>query len=173
MMSTHSRFPFNVLVRDLLLIASSIGLLLLSHQLDAAGSGWRVPLSLLAGMMLAVTGYLLHEWGHLLAALISRSVVHLPDSIATVFLFRFDTGLNTNRQFLWMSVGGFIASGLVVYVYATQLSLDRLADQTALLLTALGVVATIILEFPPAWRVLRGGEMPGGVAFVKGVPDRA
>ncbi len=165
------RLPVNVMIRDVLLIAGSVGLLLLSHRLDAAASAWHVPIALLAGVMLAVTGYLVHEWGHLLAALFSRSVVHLPDSIATVFLFRFDTGLNTNRQFLWMSVGGFIASGIVVYLYATQLSLDRLADQTALVLTALGVLATIILEFPPAWRVLRGGEMPGGVAFVKGVSE--
>ncbi len=162
------RVPINVLVRDVLLIAAAMALLLLSHRLDAAGSAARIPVALLAGTMLAVTGYLLHEWGHLLTALFSRSVVHLPDSIATVFLFRFDTGLNTNRQFLWMSVGGFIASGIVVYLYATRLSLDHLADQTALVLTALGVLATIVLEFPPAWRVLRGGEMPGGVAFVQG-----
>ncbi|MDP9141502.1 MAG: hypothetical protein M3O62_12010 [Pseudomonadota bacterium] len=167
------RIPMAVLFRDLLLIASSVGLLLLSHQLASAASAWHVPVALLAGVMLAVTGYLLHEWGHLLGALFSRSVVHLPDSIATVFLFRFDTGLNTNRQFLWMSIGGFIASGVVVYIYATQLSLDQLADQTALVLTALGVLATIIFEFPPAWRVLRGGEMPGGVAFVKGVSEEA
>lgn len=161
------RIPYAVLLRDLLLISASIGLLLFAHDLEAGTSMLRIPVALLAGVMLAVTGYLLHEWGHLLGALLSRSVVHLPDGVTDVFLFRFDTGLNTNRQFMWMSVGGFIASGIVVYVYATELALDRLADQTALALTAAGVIATIILEFPPAWRVLRGGAMPGGVAFVE------
>lgn len=162
------RIPYAVLLRDLLLIAVSIGLLLLAHDLEAGTSMLRVPVALLAGAMLAVTGYLLHEWGHLLGALFSRSVVQLPDGVTDVFLFRFDTGLNTSRQFLWMSLGGFVASGIVVYAYATRLSADRLADQTALVLTGLGVIATIILEFPPAWRVLRGGPMPGGAAFVDG-----
>lgn len=167
------RIPVNILIRDLLLVAVSIGLLVASHRLEADASAWRVPVSLLAGAMLAVTGYLLHEWGHLFGALLSRSVVHLPDRLDAVFLFRFDTGLNKSRQFLWMSLGGFVASGLVVYVYATRLALDRLADQTALVLTALGVLATIVLEFPPAWRVLRGGPMPGGVAFVESKPGAA
>lgn len=167
-MGTVMKIPLKVLIRDLLLIAVSIGLLLLAHRLESGASTWRVPAALLAGVMLAVTGYLLHEWGHLLGALASRSVVHLPAGIGEVFLFRFDTGLNDNRQFLWMSLGGFLASGIVVYVYATQLSFTQLADQTALVLTILGVLATIVLEFPPAWRVLRGGPMPGGVAFVEG-----
>ena len=66
------RIPYAVLVRDVLLIAASFGLLLLAHRLEAAASMLRAPVSLLAGAMLAVTGYLLHEWGHLLGALISR-----------------------------------------------------------------------------------------------------
>ncbi|HEY1077919.1 MAG TPA: hypothetical protein VGE51_14605 [Fontimonas sp.] len=167
------KIPLKVLIRDLLLIAAAVALLVLAHRLEAQASAWRVPVSLLAGVMLAVTGYLLHEWGHLLGALASRSVVHIPDGIGDVFLFRFDTGLNDSRQFLWMSLGGFVASGIVIFVYVTQLSLVQLADQTALVLTVLGVIATIILEFPPAWRVLRGGPMPGGVAFVEGRRDPA
>ena len=43
----------------------------------------------------------------------------------------------------------------------------RIADigQVALGITLLGVLATVVLEFPPAWKVLRGGPLPRGVAY--------
>lgn len=162
------RLPLNVLLRDLALVAAAVALLVASRSLEGGLSPLRVPVALIAGAMLALVGYLVHEWGHLIAALASRSVVHLPDRIAAVFLFRFDTGVNDRRQFVWMSMGGFVASALVVLLYAAVLSSGALADRVALGLTALGVLATLVLEVPTAWRVLRGGALPEGAAFVRG-----
>lgn len=122
------RLPVNVLLRDVALVVMAVALLGASRSLEGSGSALRIPVALVAGAMLAVVGYLLHEWGHLLAALASRSVVHLPDRITTVFLFRFDTGRNDRRQFLWMSLGGFIASALVVLLYAAALSSGALPN---------------------------------------------
>ncbi len=141
----------------------------LSLSLEAAQSPFTIPVSLLGGVMIALCGYLLHEWGHLIGALISGSRVELPDRVSAVFLFKFDTGLNSRSQFLSMSVGGFIASGIVVAALFSLLSFDLWVNLTALALTVLGVLATAILELPPAWRVYRGAALPQeGVAFVDG-----
>ncbi len=161
------RIPLNLLLRDITIVVVAVGALTISHSLEGSGAIAHWPVAILAGVLLAVSGYLVHEWGHLLGALASRSVVHLPESVSAVFLFKFDTGLNSSRQFLWMSIGGFIASAIVIALYVAILSLDLLADRIALGLTVLGVLATFVLEVPPAWRVYRGAALPSGVAFVE------
>ncbi|MGH8455254.1 MAG: hypothetical protein ACRES4_00795 [Nevskiales bacterium] len=146
-------------LRDLTLIVAAILLWQYSHQLDAAGSAWRIPLAILAGLMIPVGGFLAHEWGHLVGAWVSRSTVHMPKSVLTIFLFDYKPAENSREQFLSVSYGGFIASGLVVVLLLMVLSFDRLADQIALGLTLLGVIATLVLEIPPVWRVYRGGPL--------------
>ncbi len=42
----------------------------------------------------------------------------------------------------------------------------RLGTYIARGLTTLGLLATFILEIPSAWKVLHGGAMPEGAAFV-------
>lgn len=155
-----------LILRDLLLVTTTS---LLWHLTLGAGSDTPGAMALhgLTGLMTVLLGYLLHEWGHLAGAWISRSVVHLPQgALSSPFLFRFDTGRNNRRQFLAMSAGGFIVSGLVVIVLMLALPMHLLASRIAMSLTLLGVLATFILEIPPAWLVYRGGEMPGGAAFV-------
>lgn len=167
------KLPVRLLLRDLVIIAIAMAVLGGSHGLEGSGSPAHWPLALLAGVLLALSGYLAHEWGHLLGALASRSRVELPDTVAAVFLFKFDTGANDRRQFLWMSAGGFIASAIVVALYVGVLSFDRLADGIALGLTLLGVLATAMLELPVAWRVWRGAGLPhDGPAFVDSRPQR-
>jgi hypothetical protein len=166
------QIPVKMLLRDVCVAILAVVALLASHTLEGGDYAARWPLAALAGVLLALTGYLVHEWGHLLGALAVRSRVELPASIAAVFLFKFDTGANDRRQFLWMSAGGFIASAVVVALYVGLLSPDRLADRIALGLTVLGVLATAVLELPPAWRVLRGAELPRqGPAFVDSRPS--
>lgn len=171
-MSLLERLPLRLLVRDLAIGALAVAVLQASHALDGGDSAARWPLAALAGVLLALAGYLAHEWGHLLGALASRSRVELPAGLATVFLFKFDIGANDRRQFLWMSAGGFVASALIVVLYFGLLSFGRPADAIALALTVLGVLATAVLELPPAWRVLRGDALPrSGPAFVDSRAD--
>ena len=164
-----NKIPVPLLIRDLLLIAVTLGLWWWSRSLGEARTLDAIGVAVGAGIMTALSGYLVHEWGHLAGARLAHAVVELPRTPLAVFLFKFDVVRNSRRQFLWMSMGGFIASAVVVALLLVLLSLDRLADQVALGLTAAGVLATAILELPPAWRVYRGGELPSGVAFV-GVP---
>ncbi|MGH8528881.1 MAG: hypothetical protein ACRETN_03420 [Nevskiales bacterium] len=153
-------------MRDSAIVITTLALWWVSRQLDAAASDWAAAVAVLVGGLTAVCGFILHEWGHLLGAWLSRSRVHLAETALAVFLFRFDSDLNNRRQFLWMSNGGFIVSGLLVALLIIALTPTRLADQIALGLTLLGVIATVLLEFPPAWRVFRGGPIPSGAVYV-------
>lgn len=63
-------------------------------------------------------------------------------------------------------MGGFLATALVVALLLALLPRDALAGQVALGLTAAGVLATAVLELPPFFRVLAGGPIPRGAAYV-------
>jgi hypothetical protein len=152
-------------VRDAALVALTLGL----WRADAAlrGEAGAAPLvvAVLTGLLTAVCGYLAHEWGHLLGARLSGSVVERPASAFSLFLFRFDSDRNGRGAFLAMSLGGFAASAAGVALLLGVLPRDALSGQLALALTALGVLATALLELPPFFRVLRGGALPRGAAY--------
>ncbi len=159
------KLPLQLLVRDLLMVGATLGLWICSRQLDGQTGALATSVAIAAGMMTAVSGYLAHEWGHLCGALLRGSVVELPKGVFAVFLFKFNSEQNNREQFLWMSMGGFVASALVIALLLSLLSFDRLADQVALGLTLAGVIATLVLEVPPAVRVYRGADLPRGAAY--------
>lgn len=159
------RVPWKLALRDVALLLATLALWRLEAGLRGSGEGGAVALALLTGALTGLCGYLAHEWGHLAAAWLSGSVVHLPRTVFVGFLFNYDADRNRREQFLAMSCGGFLASGLVVALFLVVLPRDALAGQVALGITLLGVLATVVLEFPPAWKVLRGGPLPRGVAY--------
>ena len=161
-----SMVPWKHVARD----AGLLALTLFAWQLDgtarAAESALEWVTAPTAGALTAIVGYLFHEWGHLLAARATGSVVRLPDRASEVFLFNFHSDRNSARQFLAMSLGGYAASILVIALLLVVLPLDTLAGKIALTLVGLGVLATAILELPPFFAVLRGGPLPRGTAYV-------
>lgn len=165
-MRPPSRIPLHMLIRDALIVVASFLLLAWSHRLQDGDADGAVPIAWIAGVLLSLCGYLVHEWGHLAGCLLSRSVVHFPPTPLAVLLFRYDTGLNDQRQFLAMFFGGFVASVFIVGVYFAMLEWRYLADRIALSLTTLGVLATFVLEIPEGWGVYRGKALPRGAAFV-------
>jgi len=148
-----------ILLRDLLIGAITLALMRLSHALEAAHSMMSVPVAVAAGAAVAYAGFLFHEWGHLAGARVGGCQIALPTSVRSVFLFGVDPARNRREPFLALSLGGFIASGVAVVFLLAVLSFHWLADIVALFLTGLGVLATFVLEIPPAWRVYR---MPAG-----------
>lgn len=156
-----------LMLRDSLLLAATLGLWALTLRAGAAEGIRPELLHILTGLMTAVCGYLVHEWGHLIGAWSRRSVVVLPERISALFLFNFDVGRNNRRQFNAMAAGGFIASLLFVALLLWLAPAHLLAGKLALGLSLLGAIATFIFEVPTAWRVLRGGPIPQqGLAFV-------
>src|SRR3546814_13512735 len=93
-----------------------------SSDLDSGTTG-ATAVAIIAGLLLPVSAYFVHEWGHLSGALASGSRVHFPRNAAAVFLFRFDVDQNDRRQFLAMSAGGYIASIVVVALLLAALQL--------------------------------------------------
>jgi len=157
--------PWPHAIRDLVFL----GIAFLLWQIEASlgtGSVASILVSVTAGAATAFCGYLIHEWGHLIGARLGHSVVRLPASPTEVFLFNFDSDRNGRTQFLIMSMGGYIASVIVIWFLLTTLSLTTIAGAVAIGLTAAGVVATAVLEIPPFVHVWRGGAIPRGGAYV-------
>ncbi len=164
--SAAERIPWKRAVRDLAVVAATVAVWVIDAWLRQSGEGgWSLALAALVGAMTAYCGYLVHEWGHLLGALSAGSVVHLPERVLSVFLFQFDSDRNDSRQFLRMSMGGFVASALAIVFLVAVLPLQAWSGRIAMLLVFLGVVATFILEVPVAWRVAHGAPIPRGAAY--------
>ena len=156
-----------MLMRDLLLIAFTGWLwrLAIEHGAPEAAGGYALHVA--TALMTVIAAYLVHEWGHLIGAWISGSRFFLPAHIAaSPFLFRFDNVRNTRRHFVWMVWGGFVSSIALVILLVALLPRELLAAQIALGMTALGVIATFVIELPEFWRVYRGAPLPDGAAFV-------
>jgi hypothetical protein len=163
--------PWKHALRDLTLVVITLLFWRADATLRHASGLLSVLVAVIAGSLAAFAGYLVHEWGHLLGARVSRSVVRLPASPAEIFLFNFNSDRNSREQFLLMSCGGFLASALVIILFLAVLPFPSLASLVAFALTVAGVIATAVLEIPPFVRVLRGGALPRGGAYASDIPQ--
>ena len=166
MASSGFAVPWKHAARDVLFVALTLAVWRLDAEARATGSALEWLTAPVAGALTAIAGYLFHEWGHLAAARISGATVRLPERASEIFLFNFHSDRNTPRQFLTMSMGGFIASAISIVFLLFVLPLDTLAGKLALALVGLGVLATAILELPPFFKVMRGAPLPRGTAYV-------
>jgi len=149
-----------LLARDLAIL----GIAVLAWQVAApfsAGAGAVSDLSgVLLGALAGAGAFLVHEWGHLLGALASRSVVQPAASLRSPFVFRFDSRSNSRGQFLVMSFAGFVATAAVVWaayaVLPSELLASRVARGAVVFLAVLGVV----LEVPLVIYALVSGRVP-------------
>ena len=157
--------PWHMLVRDLLFVGLTLALWRLDATLRDTTTGLSVLVAVAAGALAAISGYLAHEWGHLIGARISGGVVHFPKSVVSTFLFYFDTKRSDRRQFLAMSLGGFAASAVVTPLLILGLPAGAISTYVALVLIVAGLIATAWLELPLYFRVLRGAPLPRGVVF--------
>ena len=156
-------------LRDLILVVGTAAIWWRLHSDPTWDPAWWI--SIVAGVLLAASGFALHEWGHWLGAVLSGGVVRPAKSIASVFLFAFDVERSTPRQFLWMSYGGYAASVAGLAAVLGIASWHALSGQVALVLTGLGLLVTAALEIPTTIRVHRGRDLPTGFAYV-GTPAR-
>ncbi len=148
-------------IRDLLLVALLVGFWLLTAELSAGAGPLSDFFGLLAGLGLGVSAYLLHEWGHLLGALATRSVVHAPDRLSSRFLFSFDSKANSRRQFLTMSLCGFAVTGVALLLAHTALPEGQLATRVARGAVLFLTFLLVFIELPLfLWALIRGDLPP-------------
>lgn len=159
--------PVRTIARDALLSACAVLALALdarARSADPAASG-SIALGVTAGILVAVAGFLLHEWGHWLGARVTGSAMHYPRTVFAPLLFHFDTRVNDRRQFLAMSFGGYLASVVGVGLVLALTDRGAWSGRVALALTVAGMLVTAALEVPTTVRVLRGRPLPDGFAY--------
>lgn len=150
--------------RDLGVIVVSFGIWRLAADSSAQPGALGDFSGFVAGSLLGLSAFVLHEWGHLLGAFVTRSAVEANSNLGSLFIFSFDARRNSLSQFLVMSVGGFLVTGAVVWGCYSQLPdaylATRVARGAALFLAFLGVT----LELPLVGLALFKGEVPAAVA---------
>ena len=149
-----------LLARDVVIVAVAGGL----WWLGAAASAGTGPLGDLAGVVAGLaTGicvFLIHEWGHWLGAVGTGAKVTPARSLASPFLFSFDSRDNSRRQFLLMSFGGWIASALVAALAYALLPGDLFAARVARGVVSLNVFLIVLIELPLVVFSLVTGRVP-------------
>lgn len=121
--------------------------------------------ALVTGLLTGYVGFLGHEYGHLVASLASGAQVSYPRTPLSTLLFHFDSAKNDRRQFVWMSMGGYLATVVAVGGIVALCPLDAWAGRVSLLLAGAGMVVTFALEIPITVRVLRGAPLPLEAAY--------
>lgn len=148
-------------IRDVLLLLGFAALWWKAAPLTEGSGPAADLLGVLAGLALGAGAYVIHEWGHLLGALATRSALEMPERLASVSLFSFDSKRNGRRQFLAMSFSGFAMTGVALLVVYGLLPEGQLATRVArgavLALTSL----TVLVEFPLVlWALVRSDLPP-------------
>ncbi len=148
-------------LRDLAILTLAALLYLLLAPLSA-GTGMLSDLTgVAAGLAIGISAFLLHEWGHLLGALGSRSDVRLPEHVGSIYLFSYDSQRNSRRQFLIMSLSGFAVTGIAVWAVYAALPDGQLATRVARGAVLFLAFLTVVLEFPLVlWSLARSTIPP-------------
>ncbi len=159
--------PF--LVRDLVMVAIALLAAWLDVSLAADGPAG-IAFGALVGALATWVAFLVHEWGHLFGTLASGGRAHAPASLAAVFLFAFDVETSTRRQFLAMSLGGYLGTVAAVVPLALWIDTSRASGLVALVLSSIGITVTVARELPTTWSVARGAPLPSGGVY-RGTPE--
>ena len=139
---------WKLLARDLAIVAAAVLAWRFGGSLSAGTGAVSDVAGVLLGSLFGVSAFLLHEWGHLLGALASRSAIQPPASLGSAFAFTFESRSNSRRQFLIMSFSGFLATAVVVWAAYALLPSDLLATRVARGLVVFLTLLTIVLEVP-------------------------
>lgn len=161
--------PARFLVRDAALAVVAGGLWLWLGT--RGGADAPIGLHILTGLVSVLAAATLHEWGHLVGARATDSVVHFPAGVFNKLLFDFDVEHNDRRQFLAMSVGGYVGSFVGAALLFVVLPRGLLATTVAWIGIALGVGVSVAIELPTTIRVLRGAAPPPPLVTVSRRPD--
>jgi hypothetical protein len=160
-------------VRDAAIVGLALLLWWAASDLSQGAGALADFTGFVAGLMLGATGFVLHEWGHLIAAVAARSALRPGRRLGSPFIFSFDSRRNSLAQFVVMSLGGFAVTAAVVWAFYARLPdpllATRIARGAALFLAFLGVTLEVPLLLVALWRraipaavsVSVGGRAPG------------
>ena len=102
---------FSLLARDTAIALAALSLWAAADTWYlVSGLGFALAISVLDAIFVGyILGALFHEWGHYTGAKLSgASAPRVKPKGTSLFRFNFDMATNTQRQFHWMSFGGWL-----------------------------------------------------------------
>ena len=102
---------FSLLARDTAIALAALSLWAAADTWYLiSGLGFALAISVLDAIFVGyILGALFHEWGHYTGAKLSgASAPRVKPKGTSLFRFNFDMAANTQRQFHWMSFGGWV-----------------------------------------------------------------
>lgn len=158
-MQSHPSFAFFA-IRDVLLISLAYLVWILFARYSAGAGALADFSGLLVGAVLVLVAHLLHEWGHLLGGLLSRSVMAPSEKFTALSLFLFSSTENSKRQFVLMSCSGFFVTALIVWGVFSLLPDDYLATHIVRGYSLVQVFLLLVIELPLLLWALFGKRLP-------------
>lgn len=145
-------------LRDAGIVAAAIAFWWLLAGRSAGTGPLADAVGVVAGVLIGASGYLMHEWGHLLAGLASGGRYPLATSLKSPSLFNIDAG-NSVRQFTIMSLGGFAVTIATIATVYTLLPEEWLATRVARGIVVFLAFLTAVLEVPLLLATIWRGEI--------------
>ena len=147
---------YRIAIRDIMIIGASALLAIYAGPYSEGVGPGSDLVGVVVGFFLGASAFVLHGWGHLFGALLTRSTIAAPSSLKSVFLFSFDSKKNSRKQFLVMSSTGFLASALCLWIAFAGLPAQQLATHVARGIVLFFAALTVLLEFPAVlWACVR------------------
>ena len=146
--------------RDLAIVGAAVLLWRLGAQFSAADGAFADFAGVVVGLLAGVCIFVLHEWGHLLGAFATGSTISAPRSLATPFLFSFDSRRNSRRQFLVMSFAGWAVTLACVWVAYALLPTGLFAARVARGVVMANALLVVVIEVPLVAFSLFTGRVP-------------
>ena len=126
-----------------------------------SGLGFALAVSVLDAIFVGyILGALFHEWGHYTGAKISgASAQRVKAKGTSLFRFNFDMSANTQRQFHWMSFGGWVFHWGLLAILVLALPFDSIG-RIALVSSVFGFILYATFIETGILRKTLGGSDP-------------
>ena len=126
-----------------------------------SGLGFALAVSVLDAIFVGyILGALFHEWGHYTGAKFSgASAPRVKPKGTSLFRFNFDMATNTQRQFHWMSFGGWVFHWGLLLILVAVLPLDSIG-RIALVSSVFGFILYATFIETGILRQTLGGSDP-------------
>ena len=126
-----------------------------------SGLGFALAVSVLDAIFVGyILGALFHEWGHYIGAKFSgASAPRVKPKGTSLFRFNFDMATNTQRQFHWMSFGGWVFHWGLLLILVAALPFDSIG-RIALVSSVFGFILYATFIETGILRQTLGGSDP-------------
>ena len=153
---------FSLLARDTAIALAALSLWAAADTWYlVSGLGFALAISVLDAIFVGyILGALFHEWGHYTGAKLSgASAPRVKPKGTSLFRFNFDMAANTQRQFHWMSFGGWVFHWSLLAILVLAMPFDSIG-RIALVSSVFGFILYATFIETGILRQTLGGSDP-------------